>query len=67
MADIMTFEERKGSIEGRRVAWSGDGNNVLHSWIEASARFGFTISIATPDGSEPEARYVEWWRGRSGS
>jgi ornithine carbamoyltransferase len=66
MADIMTFEERKGSIEGRRVAWSGDGNNVLHSWIEASARFGFTISIATPDGSEPEARYVEWSRANGG-
>jgi ornithine carbamoyltransferase len=66
MADVMTFEERKGSIEGCRVAWSGDGNNVLHSWIEASARFGFSIAVATPQGSEPSARYVDWARANGG-
>ncbi len=48
MADIMTFEEKKGDIAGKRIAWSGDGNNVLHSWMEASARFGFTAAVATP-------------------
>ena len=66
MADIMTFEEKKGAIEGRRIAWTGDGNNVLHSWIEASARFGFTASIATPEGSEPMPRYVDWARANGG-
>lgn len=67
MTDIMTFEEKRGSIAGRKIAWSGDGNNVLHSWIEASAKFGFTSSIATPQGSEPQARYVEWARANGGT
>jgi ornithine carbamoyltransferase len=60
MADIMTFEEKKGPIRGRTVAWSGDGNNVLHSWIEASARFGFGFRVATPEGSEPQEKFVDW-------
>jgi ornithine carbamoyltransferase len=67
MADIMTFEEKKGDIAGKRIAWSGDGNNVLHSWLEASARFGFTASVATPAGSEPDARYVDWARANGGA
>src|SRR5688572_13300024 len=41
IADIMTFEEAKGPIKGRAVAWTGDGNNVAASWIQASARLGF--------------------------
>lgn len=64
MTDIMTFEEKKGSIAGKRIAWSGDGNNVLHSWIEGAARFGFTLAYATPEGSEPDQRYVDWARDR---
>ncbi|MBN8532382.1 MAG: ornithine carbamoyltransferase, partial [Alphaproteobacteria bacterium] len=40
MADILTFEERKGSIKDRKVAWIGDGNNVANSWVQAAARFG---------------------------
>src|SRR5690606_4316663 len=39
MADVMTFEEHRGPIAGRRIAWTGDSNNVLASWIHASARF----------------------------
>ncbi len=66
MADIMTFEEKKGDIAGKRIAWSGDGNNVLHSWLEASARFGFTTAVATPEGSEPGMRYVDWARSNGG-
>jgi ornithine carbamoyltransferase len=66
MADIMTFEEKKGPIAGRKIAWSGDGNNVLHSWIQASARFGFEMAIATPEGSEPAARYLQWARANGG-
>jgi ornithine carbamoyltransferase len=62
LTDIMTFEEKRGPIAGKRVAWSGDGNNVLHSWIEGAARFGFTLAFATPPGSEPEQRYVDWAR-----
>jgi len=46
MADILTFEEHRGPIRGRKVAWSGDYNNVLSSWIDASARFDFEIEVA---------------------
>jgi ornithine carbamoyltransferase len=53
MADILTFEERKGPIRGRKIAWSGDYNNVLSSWIDASARLDFTLDIACPAGLQP--------------
>ena len=66
MADVMTFEEHRGAIDGKRIAWSGDGNNVLHSLIEASPRFGFDLSVAVPEGNEPESRYVDWARGEGG-
>jgi ornithine carbamoyltransferase len=58
MADIMTFEEHRGPVAGAKIAWMGDGNNVLHSWIEAAPRFGFSIDAATPKGREPAQRYV---------
>jgi ornithine carbamoyltransferase len=60
MADIMTFEEHKGPIGGRTVAWLGDGNNVAATWIEAAARFGFTLRLACPEGFEPRAEVVRW-------
>ncbi|MEO1700867.1 MAG: ornithine carbamoyltransferase [Pseudomonadota bacterium] len=59
MADIMTFEEHKGSIEGAKIAWTGDGNNVLHSFVEAAPKFGFSMSIAVPKGNEPQMHYLE--------
>ena len=62
MADILTFEEHRGPIKGKTLAWTGDGNNVLHSLIEGAAQFGYRMQIATPEGSEPEARFVEWAR-----
>jgi ornithine carbamoyltransferase len=60
MADIMTFEEKKGPIKGRTVAWSGDANNVLASWIHAAERFDFTLNVATPNGLAPQAGLLEW-------
>ena len=66
MADVMTFEEHRGSINDKTLAWSGDGNNVLNSLIEASARFNFRLNVATPEGSEPEGRQLEWARGNGG-
>ena len=48
MADMMTFEEHRGSIEGKTVAWCGDGNNVAASWVHASVLFGFNLRVATP-------------------
>lgn len=64
MADVMTYEEHRGSIEGRRIAWTGDGNNVLHSFIEAAPRFGFDLAVAVPEGNEPQQRFVDWARGQ---
>jgi len=66
MADLMTYEEHRGPVRDRLVAWTGDGNNVLHSLVEASARFSFRLNIAVPEGSEPAANYVEWARARGG-
>ena len=62
MADVLTFEEHRGPIAGRTVAWCGDGNNVLASWVHAAARFGFTLRIASPPALGPSAQTVEWAR-----
>ncbi|MGY6707184.1 MAG: ornithine carbamoyltransferase [Rhizobiaceae bacterium] len=66
MADLMTYEEHRGPVRDRLFAWTGDGNNVLHSLVEASARFSFRLNIAVPEGSEPEPGYVEWARAHGG-
>ncbi len=58
MADIMTFEEKKGSIRGKTVAWAGDTNNVLASWIQAAPRFGFKLNIATPEELAPRREVI---------
>ena len=58
MADVMTFEEWRGPIEGRTVAWVGDGNNVLNSFMEAAEAFGFSMRVATPEGREPDTSRV---------
>ncbi|GAA0593769.1 ornithine carbamoyltransferase [Paenochrobactrum glaciei] len=60
MADILTYEEHRGPIEGKTFAWMGDGNNVLHSLVEGAARFNFNVNIATPEGSEPKQQYLDW-------
>jgi ornithine carbamoyltransferase len=58
MADLMTLSERRGSIEGARVAWVGAATNVLTSWIHAAPIFGFGLSIATPAEFAPDAAAV---------
>lgn len=60
MADIMTFEERKGPLKGRRIAWTGDTNNVLRSWIEAAGRFDFDLAVATPAELAPGPDVLRW-------
>ncbi len=60
LADIMTFEEHKGSIMGRTIAWVGDANNVAASWVHAAARFDFTLRLAAPDGYGPSHALREW-------
>src|SRR5262245_39852676 len=47
LADVMTFEEHRGGIAGRVVAWTGDANNVLTSWVHAAERFKFELRVAT--------------------
>ncbi|MDI4666899.1 ornithine carbamoyltransferase [Xanthobacter autotrophicus] len=53
MADVLTFEEHKGNIQGRSVAWTGDANNVLASWVHAAQRFDFSLRVATPKELSP--------------
>src|SRR5690606_26467973 len=60
MADILTYEEHRGPVEDRLFAWTGDGNNVLNSLMEAAARFRFRLNVAVPKGSEPDMSFAEW-------
>jgi ornithine carbamoyltransferase len=60
MADVMTYEEHRGPIRGRTVAWTGDANNVLASWIHAAQRFEFCLRVATPPPLAPKAALLEW-------
>ncbi len=64
MADVLTFEEHRGPIAGQVVAWCGDGNNVARSWIEAAARFGFTLRLASPEALQPGADILAWARAQ---
>jgi ornithine carbamoyltransferase len=63
VADVMTVEERMGPIGGRKVAWSGDGNNVAASWIQAAARLGFKLALACPPQLNPERAILDWAKG----
>lgn len=60
MADVMTFEEHRGRIDGRTVAWLGDANNVLTSWVHAAAKLGFAIRIASPPDFAPKQALMDW-------
>ncbi|MCO5732553.1 ornithine carbamoyltransferase [Rhizobium sp. SSA_523] len=66
MADLLTFEEHRGPVTGKTFAWTGDGNNVLHSFIEGAARFGYRMNMAVPLGSEPLDKYLNWARNNGG-
>ncbi len=59
MADILTFEESKGDIEGKTIAWLGDGNNVVNSFIEAATKFKFELKIGCPKKYQPDKKIVE--------
>ncbi len=60
MADVMTFEEHRGQIAGKSVAWCGDGNNMAASWIQAAARFRFRLRLACPAALAPRPALLEW-------
>jgi ornithine carbamoyltransferase len=62
MADVLTFEEHRGRIEGAKVAWTGDANNVLTSWMHAADRFKFELRVATPPELKPAKSLMDWIR-----
>lgn len=53
LSDVMTVIEQKGNIEDVRIAWVGDGNNMANSWIQAAAKLGFELTLACPEGYDP--------------
>jgi ornithine carbamoyltransferase len=66
MADVMTLQEKKGSVVGKIVAWSGDGNNVAASWVHAAVRFGFTLRLACPEELRPPRQLFDWAQREGG-
>ncbi len=67
MADVMTFEEHRGPIAGKIVAWSGDGNNMATTWIQAAVKFGFEIRLACPNEFSPSQDVLDWARENGGA
>ncbi|MEJ8473379.1 ornithine carbamoyltransferase [Roseibium algae] len=67
MADLLTFEEHRGSIKGKSIAWSGDSNNVLASWVHAAPRLDFELRIATPSELAPPTDLIEKARAEGAS
>ena len=67
MSDIMTFEELKGPIENKKIAWLGDGNNIVYSLIEAAVKFDFELRIASPKGYEPNKKILQWAKKNNGN
>jgi ornithine carbamoyltransferase len=66
MADVMTYEQHRGAIAGKVVAWSGDGNNVAASWVHAAVRFGFELRLACPEQLRPDPALLDWARRNGG-
>ena len=62
MADILTYEEHRGPIRGKRVVWAGDGNNVCASFLHAAGQFGFDLTFSGPVQLDPEMEFVGWAR-----
>jgi len=67
MSDVMTFEELKGPIRNKKIAWLGDGNNVVYSLIEAAVQFEFQLSIACPKSYEPDKKILQWAKKKNGN
>jgi len=59
LADLMTYQEKYGSIKGKKIAWVGDGCNVCQTYMQAASIFDFELSIATPVGYEPQKSFIE--------
>lgn len=59
MADIMTYEEHRGSIEDKKIVWSGDGNNVFNSFAHAAEKFNFNLTFTGPETLAPDSKLIE--------
>ena len=64
MADVMTYEEHRGPIKGRKVVWAGDGNNVCASFLHAAGQFGFDFTFTGPEPLDPEAGFIDFASSR---
>lgn len=64
MADILTFEEHRGPIKGKKVVWSGDGNNVFASFAHAAGQFGFDLTFTGPEPLDPEKVFLDEARAK---
>lgn len=64
MADVMTYEEHRGSIAGRKVVWTGDGNNVCASFLHAAGQFGFDFTFTGPESLDPEGEFMTFARDK---
>ncbi len=64
LADMQTFQEHRGSIQGKTVTWVGDGNNMCNSYINAAAQYDFNLRIACPEGYDPNMELVNLHKGR---
>ncbi len=64
MSDVLTFEELKGPITNKKIAWLGDGNNIVYSLIEAAVQFNFQLAIACPKKLEPNKKIINWAKNK---
>ncbi len=64
MADVMTYEEHRGPIRGKKVVWAGDGNNVCASFLDAAGQFGFDFTFTGPQTLDPEDKFVTFARSK---
>ena len=64
LADMQTFHEHRGSIQGKTVAWIGDGNNMCNTYAQAAVQFDFQLRIACPEGFEPKQEFLDQAAGR---
>ena len=67
ISDILTFEELRGPIKNKKIAWLGDGNNIVYSLIEAAVKFDFELVIACPQGYEPNKNILQWAKKNKGN
>jgi ornithine carbamoyltransferase len=64
MADILTYEQHRGNVAGRKFVWSGDGNNVCTSWLHAAGQFGFDLTFTGPETLDPNPAAVKFARAK---